>query len=88
MDTGIWVNIDGYVNRIAENDVVARDTGINVASMTGGNVFVRNTVLAKHGVGCADATAPGGSGTAGTNNTWRDNTANSDSPDGICPPAP
>jgi hypothetical protein len=74
---------DSFIRR---NSVVAKAMGVSLDATSHGNAVRRNTVSGNGGV-CTDGST--GGGTAGTANTWADNTASVGSnPTGICAVAP
>jgi Right handed beta helix region len=66
----------------------AEDFGIHLGPGTAGTLVEGNQAL-DNDVDCKDVSTlggPRGAGTAGTNNTWRENTGATDQPDGLCGP--
>ena len=83
---GLDIGFGGGSNSVVGNELYGAVDGIHVYQ-TGDNVFRDNTASADSGnYACDDETT--GSGTAGTANTWTNNTGALDYPDGICDPAP
>ena len=81
---GIELEEGSTGNRFRGNDITRAAVGIFVPSGDAGGELFRNNTADASGLGCQDETT--GKNTAGTANLWTGNHANSDSPDGICPP--
>ena len=72
---------------IENNSINSNDQqGILVLRPSGNNRFNANNARGNGGIDCEDRTAPGGSGTAGTFNTWTGNLGHESAPAGICTP--
>ncbi|HEY1539510.1 MAG TPA: right-handed parallel beta-helix repeat-containing protein [Solirubrobacteraceae bacterium] len=63
-----------------------RGDAIHVGSDAIGYAIDGNSASGSHGLDCRDTTGPGGSGTAGTNNTWTADHGTTRSPATICTP--
>jgi nitrous oxidase accessory protein NosD len=89
-DGGTGILTEAFTNSTVQgNTVTGHAYGIyssdNAFNPDGNNEFTNNVVSGSSEMGCTDEVAPGGED--GTDpNTWSGNTADSDSPDGICPP--
>lgn len=85
---GIILNSDSVGNTITANILTDQvSTGIRAASGSIGNDFTGN-VISGSGIFDAQDASTGGSGTAGTDNTWTGNICDSSSPDGLCDDLP
>lgn len=87
-ETGILT--EAFTNSTVQgNTVTGHAYGIysrdNQFNPDGNNEFTNNVVSGSSEMGCTDEVAPGGEDGVDPN-TWSGNTADSDSPDGICPP--
>lgn len=81
-DAGTGVLLDSGTGADVTGVTAAGSTGIRITGATGATIHGNNLVGAT-GTGCEDETT--GTGTAGTANTWTDNTASTPSnPVGLC----
>ncbi len=80
---GVGIFVDFGAGSV-ENNKVGSNTQQGLKVTAGGYTFVSNNAKGNGGVDCQDST--GGSGTAGTANTWTGNYGLESSPVGICKP--
>jgi hypothetical protein len=83
---GISVSASGRGQyQVVGNRATANPVGIHLGPDTVGVVVEGNTAL-ENELDCQDRSGPGGTGTSGTDNGWRDNAGVTDDPNGLCAP--